>query len=180
MKYQTIVLFIFISWTANVCFAQTQSMHNVYFTLPEIALLDIEPNTNDIILEFDAPTEPGNKLTPVRGDTKWLNYTAALALGGTPKIITAQVLASTNIPGLTVELIISSYNGNGKGVFGTSVGTINLSTTAQTIISRIGGCFTNNGANNGHKIEYNASIDDYSVFEIPVTPSMDVIFTISN
>ncbi len=180
MKYKSIVLFIFFLWTVNVCFAQTQSMQNIYFTLPVIALLDIEPNTNDIILEFDAPSEPGNELTPVGGDTKWLNYTTTLARGGTPKNITAQVSASTNISGLTISIIISSYNGRGRGVFGTSVGTINLSTTAQTIISGIGGCFTNNGANNGHEIEYSASIDDYSVFELPVTRNMDVIYTISN
>ena len=180
MKFQSIVLFIFLLCTANIYFSQTQSTNNVYFTIPEIAILNIEPNTNDIILEFEAPTDPGDELTPIGGDTKWLNYTATLALGGTPKIITAQVSASTNIPGLKIELIISKYSGNGKGVFGTSVGTINLSPTAQTIISGIGGCFTRNGANRGHEIEYNASIDDYSIFEIPVTPSMDVIYTISN
>ncbi len=180
MKYKSIIFIIFISSTSNFCFSQTQSTDNVYFTLPEIALLNIEPNTNDIILEFEAPTEPGDELIPTGADTKWLNYTATLALGGTPKVVTAQVSSVTNIPGLTIELTISGYSGNGRGVFGTSVGTINLTTTAQTIITGIGGCFTRNGVNRGHEIEYNASISDYSVFENPVEPSMDVVFTISN
>ena len=180
MKYKEIISIILISWTVNISFSQTQSMNNVYLTLPEIALLDIEPNTNDIILEFDAPTEAGDQLISVGGDTKWLNYTSTVTNGGISKIITAQISGSTHIPGLKIELFVSNYQGKGKGVFGTSVGTINLSTTAQTIISGIGGCYTRNGANRGHEIEYNASIDDYSVFEIPLTLSMDVIFTISN
>jgi len=180
MKFQTILLILFTSVMVNIGFSQTQSMHNVYFNLPEIALLDIEPNTNDIILEFDAPAEPGNELTPIAGDTKWINYTATLALAGTPKIITAQIASSTNIPGLNIELVVSSYNGNGKGVLGTSVGSINLSTTAQTIISGIGGCFTRSGANKGHEVEYNATISDYSIFEVPTTPNMEIIYTIGN
>lgn len=180
MKYKHTILLVLATLMINISFSQTQSMHNVYFNLPEIALLDIEPNTNSIILEFAAPTEPGNKLTPIAGDTKWINYSATLALAGTPKIITAQIASSTNISGFNIELVVSSYQGNGKGVLGTSVGSVNLSTTAQTIISGIGGCFTRNGANRGHEVQYNATIGDYSIFEIPTTPSMEIIYTISN
>ncbi|MFC1784692.1 hypothetical protein ACFL0J_03570 [Candidatus Neomarinimicrobiota bacterium] len=74
-------------------------------TIPDILLLDIEPNTNDIILEFDVPLEAGNELTPKTGDTKWINYTATL---GAPKSITAHIESPFNIPGLNLELVVGN------------------------------------------------------------------------
>jgi len=180
MKFQSIILSIFILLTANVCYSQSQAIHNIYFTLPEIALLDIEPNTRNIIFEFKSPDEPGDKLTRVKGETKWLNYTSALSLGGSPKVITAHLENSKGIPGLTIELTVSKYSGNGRGVLGTPAGTIKLSSAAQKIIYGIGGCFTGDGTNRGHEIEYNAYIHDYSIFEIPTTTTMEVVFTITN
>jgi hypothetical protein len=164
----------------NNLFAQSQATHNNYFTIPEIALIDIEPNTSDIELKFDSPKEPGDKLKSVQGKTKWINYTSTQSITGTYKVITAQISKETTIPGLSITLAISSYQGRGEGDLGSSVGKINLSTTAQTIISGIGGCYTESGKNNGHEIEYYAQITDYSVFEIPKNTSMDIIFTITN
>ncbi len=163
----------------NWGFSQTQTMHDLYFTIPEIAVLDIEPNTNEIILTFDAPIEAGDQLEALSDNTKWINYTSTVTKGGLLRNITAQI-SSTQIPGFKLELLVSNYSGSGKGVFGTPVGAIDLTTTAQTIISGIGGCYTKTGASSGHRIEYSASINDYLVFEVPVTPIIDIIFTISN
>jgi len=175
-KYTIVLLLILI----NIGYSQTQMTHNNYITIPEIALLDIEPNTSDIILEFEAPSEPGTQLVSVEGTTKWINYTCTQSIAGIPKEITAQIASSNAIPGLTIELAVSQYNGNGDGTLGTSLGTVNLTTTAQTIISGIGGCYTKTGVNSGHELEYRAIIDDYSIFEIPATPSMDIIYTFTN
>lgn len=161
-------------------YSQTQSLHNVYFNIPEYALLDIEPNTSEITLEFEAPTEPGEQLESITGNTKWINYTSTQFIGGTPKIITAQIANGTSIPGMSLELTTSSYNGNGKGDLGMSAGSVTLTPTAKTIISGIGGCYTSDGVNSGHEIEYKAEITDYSLFEIPTTTSMDILFTIGN
>jgi len=180
MKYKLIIFTLFISLITNWGFSQTQTMHDLYFTIPEIAILDIEPNTNDIILDFNAPIEAGDQLEELSDNTKWLNYTSTVTKGGLLRNITAQITSSIGIPGLKIELLVSKYTGGGKGVFGTPVGTIDLTTTAQTIITGIGGCYTNTGASSGHRLEYNASINDYSVFEIHVTPTLDIIFTISN
>lgn len=175
--YTAVFYLIFVT---NVLFAQSQVTHNNYFTIPEITLIDIEPNTSDIVLEFEAPSEPGDQLNSVQGDTKWINYTSTQSITGTYKEITAQISSETNIPGLTVILAVSSYNGRGEGDLGSSVGKIELSTTAQTIISGIGGCYTKSGKNNGHEIEYSAEISDYSSLEIPTNTSMDIIYTITN
>ncbi len=161
-------------------FSQTQSSANVYFTVPEIALLDIEPNTSDIIFNFNAPISAGEPLETLSDNSKWLNYTSAITSGGFPKNITAQITNSTLIPGLKLELVASSYSGGGVGIMGNPTGKINLNTTAQTIITGIGGCYTNTGANSGHNLEYTVSIADYSTFELPTVPSMDVVFTLSN
>ena len=179
MKYKLILFTLFILGITNLGFSQTQDVHNLYFTIPEIALLDIEPNTYDVILTFDVPIEAGDKLEALSDNTKWINYTSAVTKSSPLKNITAQI-SSTQLPGFKLELLVSNYNGRGKGVFGTPVGVIDLTTTAKVIISGIGGCYTNTGANSGHRLEYNASINDYSIFEISATQIIDVIFTISN
>jgi len=179
MKYWSIILLIIFTLSGNA-FAQTQAAHNNYITLPEIALLDIEPNTSDVILEFEAPSSPGEQLVSVEGSSKWINYTATQSIGGSHKNITAQVSSASNIPGLSVDLVVSSYQGGGKGELGSSVGRITLSTTAQTIINGIGGCYTRSGNNRGHKIDYSAEITDYSLFEVPSSASMEIIFTLTN
>lgn len=180
MKYKLIIFTLFISLITNWGFSQTQTMHDLYFTIPEIAILDIEPNTYDIILTFDSPIEAGDQLEELSDNTKWLNYTSTVTKGGLLRNITAQITSSIGISGLKMELLVSSYSGRGKGVFGTPVGAIDLTTTAQTIITGIGGCYTNTGISSGHNLEYNVSINDYSIFEIPATPNIDIIFTISN
>ncbi|MBU0528664.1 hypothetical protein KKF86_02785 [bacterium] len=180
MKCKTLIITLFLSFMVDLVYSQTESFNNVYFTIPEFALIDIEPNASDIIFSFDAPTEAGEQLESLSDNTKWLNYTSTVTIGGLLKNITAQITSSTIIPGLKIELLVSNYSGSGQGVLGTPVGAINLSTTAQTIITGIGGCFTNTGANSGHNLEYNVSINDYLVFEVPATPSIDIVFTISN
>ena len=57
--------------------------HDVQVTIPEIALLDIEPNMAPITLSMDAPDEGGLPLTISSNGTdnsKWLNYTSAIDL----------------------------------------------------------------------------------------------------
>jgi len=166
--------------TIEPAYTQSQISQINYITLPEIALLDIEPNTSDVILEFEAPASPGAQLVAVEGSSKWINYTATQAIGGSYKNISAQVSSNSNIPGLSVDIVVSAYQGSGEGDLGNSVGQITLSTTAQTIINGIGGCYTRNGISSGHRIDYSAQITDYSVFEVPSSANMEIIFTITN
>lgn len=177
MKYRPLIIILLISLGINFGFSQEQTGANIYFTIPEIAILDIEPNISDIIFNFDAPTEAGHPIETLSDNTKWLNYTSAVTKGSVFRNITAQI--DGIIPGTKIELTVGRYSGRGKGNIGTTTGTINLSTTAQTIITNIGGCYTNTGTNSGHQLNYTVSINDYSLFEIPIAPSVNVIFTIS-
>ena len=179
MKHKIFIFLVIALIFANCIFSQTQSSHNIYFSIPEIALLDIEPNTSDVILTFDVPIEAGDQPEALSDNTKWINYTSTVTKSGPLKNITAQIV-STQIPGFNLGLFVYNYSGRGEGVFGIPVGVIDLTTIAQTIISGIGGCYTNTGASSGHRLEYNASIDNYTVFELPATPNIDILFTISN
>ncbi|WEK68502.1 MAG: hypothetical protein P0Y62_11590 [Candidatus Chryseobacterium colombiense] len=137
-------------------FSQT---YTVSFTLPQVALMDIEQATS-INLDLIKPTEAGNRLTnPTNNTTKWLNYTSAVASGGT-RSITASI--TQNIPGIDIKLQIASATGSGAGALGTPSSQITLSTTPTTIVSGIGGAYTGNGVGNGHQLTFSVTPNNYT------------------
>jgi len=136
-------------------FAQT---YNVSFTLPQVALMDIE-QANSINLDLTKPTEAGNRLVnPVNNTTKWLNYTSAVASGGS-RTITASI--NQIIPGIDVKLQTAQAIG-GAGALGTPSSQITLSTVPTTIISGIGGAYTGNGIGNGHLLTFSVTPSNYT------------------
>jgi len=174
MINKTIIgLFILIS---NLCLTQTQGSFFTYITIPDITLLDIEPISEDVVFEFEGPIEPGDKLIePDKNDNKWINYTATVPQGGPYKNVTAQISLSTFIPGLKIDLTVSEQIGQGQ--IGTPIGLIELSTTAQIVVSGIGGSYTNDGIAVGHRLKYEVYISDYSQFEVPSVSYSEIIFT---
>lgn len=148
MTPYTKILFslLILTFCAGNTFAQT---YTVSFTLPQVALMDIEQATS-IPLNFTKPTEAGNRLAnPANNTTKWLNYTSAVASGGT-RSITASI--NQAIPGVDVKLQAAAASGSGAGTLGTPSSQVTLSTTPTTIISGIGGAYTGNGVGNGHQL----------------------------
>lgn len=180
MYFKIFISAIIILFSANPGYSQIQGTFNTNITIPDgISLLDIEPSTNDFILEFTAPNDPGNPLIEPVNDSNWINYTVTAPLGGPNKNITVQISGPTYIPELKIYLTASAYIGTGAGAFGTPTGLIELSTIAQTIVSGIGGAYTGDGISNGHKLEYEVYISDYSLFEMPLIPSSNILFTLS-
>lgn len=151
------ILFSSISLTFYTgSFAQT---YNVNFTLPQVALMDIEQNSS-INLDLTKPTEAGNRLAnPANNTTKWLNYTSAVASGGT-RSITASI--NQLIPGVDVKLQAAAASGSGAGTLGTPSSQVTLSTVPTTIISGIGGAYTGNGIGNGHQLTFSVSSNTYT------------------
>ena len=148
MTPYTKILFslLILTFCAGNTFAQT---YTVSFTLPQVALMDIEQATS-IPLNFTKPTEAGNRLAnPTNNTTKWLNYTSAVASGGT-RSITASI--NQAISGVDVKLQAAAASGSGAGTLGTPSSQVTLSTTPTTIISGIGGAYTGNGVGNGHQL----------------------------
>jgi len=157
MTPYTKILFTFLILTVYATtFAQA---YNVSFTLPQVALMDIE-QTSSIPLDLTKPTEAGNRLTnPANNTTKWLNYTSAVASGGS-RSITAHITQS--IPGVDVKLQAAAASGTGAGTLGTPSSQVTLSTTPTTIISGIGGAYTGNGVGNGHQLTLSVTPNTYT------------------
>ena len=161
---------------ARVVCAQTTANINVNFTLPSVALFDL--NTNSAItLSFQAPTEAGASIvSPATNTTKWLNFTSAVAPGVTRKI-TAQVVSGTVPNGVQLKLETANYAGSGAGTLGSVISPVYLTTAATTIINAIGGAYTGNGTGNGFNLKYSLEIQNYSQLRNTNT-SFTVIYTL--
>ncbi len=155
MNYLMPILII----TCCKTFSQTTGNKTVDFTLPVVTLMDVEPS-GTIALNYTAPSEAGRSISaPAVNTTKWINYTSAIAPGGVSKRITVSI--NQSLPGVDIK-IQAAASGTGGGTLGTPSGQITLSTTAQTLISGIGGAFTGNGTNSGHRLSITLSTNTYA------------------
>jgi hypothetical protein len=171
MKY----LFILLLYCSNVS-AQASASVGVSISLPSVALLDVEPNTGGFTFNFTAPTEAGNPLSTIAtNNSKWLNFTSAVAIGTTRKIT---VQLSGSLPdGINLKLVTSNYTGTGAGALGNAVSPLYLSPTQQTVVNAIGGAFTGNGAGNGYNLTYSIEISNYSLLRNQ-TSSVSILYTL--
>ena len=128
----TVILFLFVG--SNSLCSQNNN-HDIRLTIPEIAILDIEPNTSAIAVNFTAPTEAGDPITvdAVVSD-KWINYTSCIAAGGIGRSINVSI--DQIISGVDIKLQAGAAVGGG-GVLGTPEGEVVLTTTPILLISNI-------------------------------------------
>ncbi len=157
--------------------SQTTGNRTVTVTLPIVTLLDIEP-AGTIAMNFTAPTEAGQPLVaPTANTTKWINYTSAIASGG----LTRRVTASVNqvIPGVDIRLQAAAAAGSGGGTLGTPTAQVTLTTTAVNIITGIGGAFTGNGANNGHRLTISLIVNNYANLNTRANTPVVITYTIT-
>lgn len=162
MKLLIQVLTGIIVWSGAA--AQTTGTATVSFTLPVVAIMDMESaSSKNISLVLSGPAEAGNVVAlPAANSALWLNLTSAVAASQTRRV-TAQILGS--IPaGISVNLLVSGPSGSGGGgsARGTPVSSVALNNAAQTVISNIGGAYTGNGVNNGFQLNYSAALQNYS------------------
>lgn len=157
--------------------SQTTGNKTIAVTLPIVTLLDIEP-TGNINLSFAAPTEAGRSIVnPAANTTKWINYTSAIAPAGLTRRITASV--NQTIPGVDIKVQAATAAGAGGGTFGTPSGLITLTTASTTIISGIGGAFTGNGANNGHRLTISLTQNTYANLSARTNTPVVITYTIT-
>lgn len=169
---------------ASMAFAQDAltDNHTVTVGVPEVAILDIEPSASkNISLSFTAPTEAGNALVaPAANTSLWLNYSSIVASGTVKRTITAEIGAA--ITGIDLKLTAGAP-ANGVGDVGTAGSQITLSTTAQTILTGIGSCYTTDGVNNGSNLTYEVALPvsttDYNSIFISST-AVTVTYTITD
>ncbi len=161
--------------------------HTVTISIPEVALVDIEPSaTKNITLGFTAPTEAGNPIIPAAANTTlWLNYSSIKSVADPTRNVSVKMNAI--IPGVDLQVTAAAATGAGAGTLGTSAGLLTLTGTDQTIISGIGSAYTGNGANNGHNLTYAIAagsgpggVAAYADLEATATVAATVTYTISD
>jgi len=159
MNYYKLVFLICFTISSHL-FSQLTGNSTLSVNLPVVTLMDIEP-TGAISMNFTAPTEAGMAIVaPAINTTKWINYTSAIASGGATRKITASI--NPVISGVDIKIQAASASGAGGGTLGTSSSEVILNATSQTIISGIGGAFTGNGVNNGHRLTISLSANTYA------------------
>ena len=156
--------------------------HSVQLTIPVIAMLDIEPNVAPITLSLTPPNEAGQPLTVgsnATNNTKRLNYTSAIAQGGTNKKITAQITSGTVPPGVSLRVEAGVAAAGGAGTKGSPTGLVTLDATAKNLITGIGRCYTGDGSGFGHVLTYSVIISNYSLLKFNANNSVQITYTIS-
>ena len=155
---------------------------NVYFSIPEIALIDVEPSSSGSIHFTVASTGVSGespRVVQTSDETLWINYSSALSDRIHSRSIVAEILQG--LPeGMSMYLEASAYRGLGKGQVGQSAGKVNLTRQPQPIITGLGSCFTGDGINNGHSLSFSIEITDYAKIYAMEESELTVVYTITD
>lgn len=161
IKYGVLLLALVFSTSL---FAQQQANSDVSFSMPEVALIDIEPGVNNTIyFEVDASPESGTE--PVISEnvnkTLWINYTSS-QIGSQGSRSISTVISSGSVPaGINIFIRAAKYTGIGEGEkLGRRLGRKKLDNNPRTIIKNIKNCYTGDGVGNGHLLTFTMEIDD--------------------
>jgi hypothetical protein len=158
--------------------------HTITITVPEVAIVDIEPSaTKNITLGFTPPTEAGLPIVSSgSNNTLWLNYSSIKSVADPTRNVSVSLNAV--IPGIDINVTAAAATGAGGGTLGTPSAQLTLSAADQTIISGIGSAYTGNGANNGHNLTYalaaGGNIANYADLQATATTVATVTYTISD
>ena len=173
-----ISLFIFMPIHAQKWSSTSLSVN---LTLPEIAVINLAPNTSTIDMSIRPPAAPGQPIdmSQATNADKWINYSVSEGRGTPKRNITAQIISGDVPRGFKLKLSAGNFEGYGKGKTGKSTGEITLSGTPQRIVKNIGGGFTGRGANNGHQLFFELEYDDYEDVKVG-SSSVTVAFTLTD
>ena len=152
-------------------------------SIPQIALIDIEPQGNANIHFMVAPaTEAGSQgnTAAITNNTLWLNYTNSRLQNGPFRNV--MVEASGTIPaGISLQVQASPRSGGcGKGVFGTPSGTVTLNNSPQVLISGIGGSHTGDGPGCGHNLTYTLRVTNFELLRHSQNNNLQITYTLAD
>ena len=161
--------------------------HDITITIPEVALLDIEPaGSNSITLGPSAPTEAGDPLdfSASTNTSLWMNYSSIVGSSTEPsRDVTVAITSGTVPSGMSLTVEAAADAGNGGGNVGTPWAQVTLSSTAQTIVTGVGSCYTGDGVNNGHQLTYSLSLSapsNYGDLDFDDATTLTVTYTLSD
>ena len=181
---KTYILLMILFFLTNCSKAQTVNFQEIEIsvTLPEISLINIKPDNATIILSAIKHDIAGEKIDFISNDNNslWLNYTTSIAHERPFKNISAQIVSGKVPDGLALKLKISDYFGSGKGQFGIPISTIYLEIFPKIIMTDIGGCYTREGINNGHKLQYVLEVTDYKLLNSENSGTLTILYTLND
>jgi len=173
---------IFFSTDAYCQFGEDGEL-SVSFSLPPVALIDIEPDIdNNIVFSVIAPSESGTEpqIQEISGESLWINYSSALSNPQTSRSIVAEISTGALPDGVVLNVEASEYDGAGDGQFGVSAGKISLNNQPQAIINNVGNCFTGDGTANGHMLTFSIEVADFSQIYSGEEYTCTILYTISD
>ena len=179
---KNLIIWVIALLIAVPVFSQSESIVNVRFSVPEIAVVDIEPELNNIAFSVDASSDPGGKpvVQQVSGEPIWINYSSAIRKNGNKRSITAQISDSDVPDGISFYIDASPATAFGSTNQGISAGKVLISTMPKPIITGIGSCYTGDGVNMGHEIKYSIDISDFTKIETVGDQVFTVLYTITD
>ncbi len=121
---------------------------------------------------------PGNPISVVTDDTKWLNYNILLDPYDSPVSITVEIASGPLPDGLQLQIQAGTYQGGGGSSSGTPMGKIMLSNQPQVLIENIETCNSGIGPYLGHQLTYTYTISDYTISFASLS-TIQVLFTIN-
>ncbi|MDH6251276.1 hypothetical protein M2347_001003 [Chryseobacterium sp. H1D6B] len=188
LKFTLTLSLVAFAISANMNAQDTNTdNHTIGITIPEVALVDIEPAASkNITLGFTAPTEAGLPIVPASpNSTLWLNYSSIKSVADPTRHVSVKLGAL--IPGVDIKVTAAAATGSGGGTLGTPAAQLILSAADQTIISGIGSAYTGDGANNGHNLTYTlnfgstlGSVALYADLQATAAAVATVTYTISD
>ncbi|MCB0734288.1 MAG: hypothetical protein H6608_08620 [Flavobacteriales bacterium] len=162
--------------------------HTVQIEIPEVAILDLEAKSStSITLTVDAPTEAGLPVSfaNAKDSSVWINYSSIV--GSTTeasRTVSAKISSGTVPGGMLLKVTAAADAGNGDGTVGASAGQITLASKDQTVVAKIGSCYTGDGASNGHNLYYSLELDptagSYADIDFDDATTLTIMYTISN
>lgn len=180
-----IVVFLLFSFNLSAQGKQAES-HDLTISIPDVALLDLESsNTTSIILSPESPTTAGLALdfSNIRNNDIWINYSSIVGGSTEPSRIVTVAVSSTVPDGLLLKVSASSDAGKGGGTVGTPLGTVNLTTEPQNLITGIGSCYTGDGVTKGHRLSYSLELkdaDSYADLDYNQSKEITVTYTLTD
>jgi hypothetical protein len=180
----SIVLIGGIAVTTN---AQVDNIdaHDITIQIPEVALLDIEPNGSTITIGPAAPTEEGDPIdfTNATNNTLWMNYSSIIGSTTEPsRDVTVAITTGTLPGGMELKVLAAADAGGGAGTVGTPTAEVTLSTTTQNIVTGVGSCYTGTGTTNGHQLTYTLSLSagNYADLDFDDATTLTVTYTLTD
>ena len=128
-----------------------------------------------VTLTVSDPPSPGEIPTNPTNSSTYAQYSSTVAAGVTRRLTAAWAVG--NAAPTSCSLLLTATPASGQG---SSAGQITVSTTAQNIITGIGGCATGTGASSGANLAYTLSIGTMTSLVANESKASTITFTLTD